>query len=277
LLAVPALLAHALLAQTAEASASATVPHQHTRKPQKQLVLPPLPRGPLSPLPMDQLPPAPARVSYQGGLLSISAQNSTLGEILRDVRKLTGASIEIPQGSGANERVVTHLGPGAPRDVLAGLFNGSSFNYVMLGSSSDPTAVSSVILTAKPSSSGDTQAAPTVAANVNEEIPGPPHPIPPRPVQFLGQVPPHRGNGQAGVTQTPEGDDSKDKDDDDKDDDSADDPAQPDATGANAQDQQQQPDPNQPNAGPKTPEQILEMMRRQQQPPAVPPQTPPQQ
>jgi hypothetical protein len=35
-------------------------------------------------------------------------------------------------------------------------------------------------------------------------------------------------------------------------------------TGANVQDQQQQPDPNQPNAGPKTPEQILEMLRRQQ-------------
>jgi hypothetical protein len=42
---------------------------------------------------MDQLPPTPAKVSYQGGLLTISAQNSTLGEILRDVRRLTGASI----------------------------------------------------------------------------------------------------------------------------------------------------------------------------------------
>src|SRR5208337_3188783 len=197
-----------LLAQTPAQPAHSSAPHRKSHKAPTPLVLPPLPGGPLSQLPMDQIPATPAKVSYQGGLLTISAQNSTLGEILRDVRKLTGASIEIPQGSGANERVVTHLGPGAPRDVLAGLFNGSSFNYVMLGSSSDPTAVSSVILTAKPSSSGDTQAAPTVAANVNEEIPGPPHPIPPRPVQFLGQVPPHRGNGQAGVTQTPEGDDS---------------------------------------------------------------------
>jgi hypothetical protein len=93
----------------------------------------------------------PRRSAIKNGLLAISAQNSTLGEILRDVRRLTGASIDIPQGSGANERVVTSLGPGAPRDVLAGLLNGSSFNYVMLGSNSDPRAVSSVILTAKPS------------------------------------------------------------------------------------------------------------------------------
>jgi hypothetical protein len=51
-------------------------------------------------------------------------------------------------------------------------------------------------------------------------------------------------------------------------------------TGANVQDQQQQPDPNQPNAGPKTPEQILEMLRRPQPPGGAvmpPPQQPPQQ
>ena len=70
-----------------------------SHKTQKPVALPPLPSGPLSQLPMDQIPPTPAKVSYQGGLLTISAQNSTLGEILRDVRRLTGASIEIPQNA----------------------------------------------------------------------------------------------------------------------------------------------------------------------------------
>jgi hypothetical protein len=271
LLAAPVLLAQTALVQTpAQAAAPTTTRHHKSHKTQKQLVLPPLPSGPLSQLPMDQIPATPAKVSYQGGLLTISAQNSTLGEILRDVRKLTGASIEIPQGSGANERVVTHLGPGAPRDVLAGLLNGSAFNYVMLGSSSDPTAIASVILTAKPSSSGDTQ----TAANVYQNNPGamPPNRFPP-PQPFNQQlIVPQPGNGQPGVGQpaNAEGDDSKD--DEDNADDNADDqaqaqpgqPGQPDMTGANVQDQQQQPDPNQPNAGPKTPEQILEMLRRQQ-------------
>ena len=229
---------------------------------------------------MDQIPPTPAKVSFQGGLLTISAQNSTLGEILREVRKLTGASIEIPKGPGANERVVTHLGPGAPRDILAGLLNGSSFNYVMLGSSSDPTAVSSVMLMAKPKppSSGETQ----TAANVYQNNPAaamPPNRFS-QPQLFNQQlIVPQPGNGQPAA----EGDDSKDKDKEDEEntDDNADDqaqpgqPGQPDATGANVQDQQQQ-DPNQPNAGPRTPEQILEMLRRQQQPgnPVMPP--PPQ-
>jgi len=278
------LAAPVLLAQTpAQAPAPTTTPHRKSHKTQTQVVLPPLPSGPLSQLPMDQLPATPAKVSYQGGLLTISAQNSTLGEILRDVRKLTGASIEIPQGSGANERVVTHLGPGAPRDVLAGLLNGSSFNYVILGSSSDPTAVSSVVLMAKPSSSAETQ----TAKNVGNPAAMPPNRFPP-PQPFNQQlIVPQPGNRQPGAGQpaNAEGDDSKD-DDQDNVDDNADDqtqpqpgqPGQPDITGANIQDQPQQPDPNQPNAGPKTPEQILEMLRRQQQPGAVvPPPQPPQQ
>ncbi|HEX7425112.1 MAG TPA: hypothetical protein VF311_14675 [Terriglobales bacterium] len=278
------LAAPVLLAQTpAQAPAQTTTPHRKSHKTQTQVVLPPLPRGPLSQLPMDQLPATPAKVSYQGGLLTISAQNSTLGEILRDVRKLTGASIEIPPGSGANERVVTHLGPGAPRDVLAGLLNGSSFNYVMLGSISDPTAISSVVLMAKPSSSGGTQ----TAANANQSNPAaamPPNRFPP-PQPFNQQfIVPQPGNGQPANA---EGDDSA-KDDEENADDNADDqaqtqpgqPGQPDMTGANVQDQQQQPDPNQPNAGPKTPEQILEMLRRPQPPGGAvmpPPQQPPQQ
>jgi len=232
---------------------------------------------------MDQIPPTPAKVSYQGGLLAISAQNSTLGEILRDVRKLTGASIEIPPGSAVtNERVIAHLGPGAPRDVLAGLFNGTQFNYVMLGSSSDPTAVSSVVLTLKTSAAGETQ----TAANAYQNNPGPMPPNRfPQPQPFNQQlIVPQPGNGQPGVGQpaSADGDDSKDEEQDNADD-NADDqaqagqPGQPDANG-NVQEQQVQ-DPNQPNAGPKTPEQILEMLRRQPPPGAViaPPQPPPPQ
>ncbi len=123
----------------------------------------------------------PAKVSFQGGLLSISAQNSTLGEILREVHQLTGASIDIPQGSGANERVITNLGPGAPRDVLAGLLNGSSYNYVMVGSASDPSAISSVMLMPKQSSPGDVQTAANVPTNVyqnDDSVPRRPSPFP---------------------------------------------------------------------------------------------------
>jgi len=249
----------------------------HKAKPPKPLVLPPLQSGPLSQLPMDQIPATPAKVSYEGGLLAISAHNSTLSEILRDVRKLTGASIEIPQG--ASERVVADLGPGAPRDVLALLLNGTSFNYVMLGSSSDPRAVSSVILMLKPSAA-DTQ----TAASGN---PGttPSNGVPP--VQPFNRQPnfppPPRGAGNAQMAQDDDKDDDQDNAEDNAEDQAQPQPAQPaQPVQPNAQDQQQQPQPGQPNAGPKTPEQILEELRRQQQSGGAmvnptPPQPPPQQ
>ena len=244
-----------------------------------------MPSGPLSQVPMDQIPATPAKVTFQGGLLEISAQNSTLGEILRNVRKLTGASIDIPQGSNAaNERVVTHLGPGAPRDVLAVLLNGSSFNYVMVGSSSDPTAVSSVLLSVKPSATGENKTA-SNAANVyqNSPQPMPPNGVFPHP--FNGQFPQPGGGQPMNVQAQPTTAETEELKDDDQEnaEETADDqaqPGQPDATDANTQVQPQQPDPNQPNAGPRTPEQILEMLRRQQQPgaaPVQPPQPPPQQ
>jgi len=211
---------------------------------------------------MDQIPATPAKVSYEGGLLTISAQNSTMGEILRDVRKLTGASIDIPpHASAADERVITHIGPGTPRDVLVTLLNGSSFNYVMLGSDTDPAVVSNVILTSKTPPGGET---PTAVANSNP-VPGlvmPPHPVAaPQAFNPQGQPQPVQPGGEVvddGNTDEP-ADDSANANPDDQ--------AQPDVNGANAQEQQQQQqDPNQPNAGPKTPEQILEMLRRPQQP-----------
>jgi hypothetical protein len=226
---------------------------------------------------MDQLPAMPAKVGYQGGLLTIAAQNSTLGEILRDVRKLTGASIDIPPGSGA-ERVVAYLGPGAPRDVLAALLNGTSLNYVMLGSDSDPTMVSSVILSPKPSATGGTQ----TAASLQQNNPGamPPNRFPQPFNRQLGV--PQPGNVQPANAEVDDStkDDEQDNADnaDDNAADNAADQAQPEMNGGDVTGQPQPPDPNQPNAGPKTPEQILEMLRRQQPPGAVVyPQQPPQQ
>lgn len=252
--------------------------HHKSHKAPKPLVLPPMPAGPLSQLPMDQIPAAPAKVSFQGGLLTISAENSTLGEILRDVRRLTGAEIEIPQGTAANERVVATLGPGAPRDVLAGLLNGSSFDYVMLGSSTDPTAVSSVILTNKSPSTGE---APQTTAAAYQSSPEPvaSHPWPPGAARPMPPNPVFNRASAAQPGQAAQAEDDSKEDDQDAADDSED---QPDANSANptaAQEQSQPTDPNQPNAGPKTPEQILDMLRRQQ-PPGAPvnaPQQPPQQ
>ena len=102
---------------------------------------------PRSQVPLDAIPAVAPDVSYQDGLHTIVAPNSTLGDILRGVRKHTSADIDIP--ATATERVVTRLGPAPAREVMAELLNGSRFNYILLGSPADANALVRVVLVAK--------------------------------------------------------------------------------------------------------------------------------
>lgn len=127
-----------------------TAPARRTHKAKKPQPLPPLPsgtQGPVPQVPLDSIPAVAPQVSYQDGLLTIVAPNSTLADILRGVRKHTSADIEIP--ASANERVVTRLGPAPAREVMAELLNGSHFNYILLGSPQDANALVKVVLVAK--------------------------------------------------------------------------------------------------------------------------------
>jgi hypothetical protein len=247
-----------LLLVLPSASAQTSRRHKARKMPAPQVVLPPAPRGPLPQVPLDQLPAAPPQVNYQDGRLSIVAQNSTLGDILREVRKRTGASIDIP--TNATERVVARLGPAPARDVLATLLNGSSFNYVMVGSVADPATLSSVVLTSRPAAGAQT------VATVYQ--PAPVYSPPERtglgpgmvPGGFVPKVPP--------VTPVPTSAQAANGDDSADDSEDADDSDQDEAQG-----QDQSGGTPQPNAGPKTPDEILQMLQKQrEQQPGQPPQ-----
>jgi hypothetical protein len=111
---------------------------------------PPLPsgtQGPVPQVPLDSLPAVAPEVTYEDGMLTIVAPNSTLGDILRSVRKHTSADIDVP--ATASERVVTRLGPAPAREVMSELLNGSRFNYILLGSPQDANALTKVVLVAK--------------------------------------------------------------------------------------------------------------------------------
>ncbi len=200
--------------------------------------------APLDPLPLDQMPTVAPLVTYEEGLLTIVAHNCTLADVLRAIHKQTGADLDIPPG--ATERVVADLGPGSAREVIADLLNGTHFNYVMVGSTADPTAVQSIALTPK-------TGGPETAAATPPNRPGFPaqRVFQPRPAMSpvrQGAVPPEAG----GAPQ-------------DQDEDTAD-GAEETADTTEAQDDQQQQqsaDPNQQT--PKTPEQLLQELQRQQQ------------
>ncbi|MGA3316863.1 MAG: hypothetical protein ABSC64_10555 [Candidatus Korobacteraceae bacterium] len=136
-------------AQTAAPSSGAPATTSHPQKAQahrkKTVAAAETPQPPPPPLTPEQMPPTPPRVTYQNGLLSIDAKNSTLSQVLRTVQAQTGASVEMPS-SAANERVTMQLGPGRAQDVLNTLLNGSKFNYIILGMANDPGGVQKVIL-----------------------------------------------------------------------------------------------------------------------------------
>src|SRR6266498_2354313 len=113
---------------------------QPAAAPQQQTPAPPRPTP-------EHGPSSPPEVTLRGGQLTIFARNSTLGDVLNAVRTKTGASVDMPPAS--NERVVGQFGPGAPRDVMAQLLNGSHYDYVLLGSPADPGALKKVVLMAR--------------------------------------------------------------------------------------------------------------------------------
>jgi hypothetical protein len=207
------------------------------KKPQKQLIpapaLPAYTPAPLEPLPLEQVPAVAPRVHFSGGELSIVAHNSTLSDVLKEVREQTGAEFEIPPN--ANERVVADLGPGPARSVLADLLNGTHFNYVMVGSTTDPTAIQSIILTPRTGGPDTT----TTAAN-------------------RAGVP-QRGFGQPPIMSTTPAEVAPADDSD-----SADDAEATDDQAADQQADQAQQNGGQPTT-PKTPEQLLQELQRQQQ------------
>ncbi len=201
----------------------------HSRKPRKQLPapLPSGPQGPVQQVPLDSIPPVPPQVTYQGGQLTIVAPNSTLGDILRAVRKHTFADIDIP--ANASERVVTRLGPGPARVVVAQLLNGSKFNYVLLGSPEDSSVLTRVVLVAKtgPDTPGNSAAPSPTEVQADNTV------VQPQP--------------QDAANLQDASDDSSDDTDDMQD---------------QAADAEQQPAPEQP--GVKTPQQLLQEMQQRQ-------------
>jgi hypothetical protein len=91
-------------------------------------------------------PASPPRISYTGGQLTVTANNSSLPDILGSVVRITGAQLE---GSRPpeSERVFGQFGPGSPRDVLNSLLSGSRYDYILVSALDDPGKVRQVMLT----------------------------------------------------------------------------------------------------------------------------------
>jgi hypothetical protein len=74
--------------------------------------------------------PTAASVVWDSHGLRISANNSSLEQILHDFSTATGAKVE---GLNLDERIFGDYGPGQARDVLSQLLDGSGYNVLLIG------------------------------------------------------------------------------------------------------------------------------------------------
>jgi len=111
---------------------------------------PPSPAVPLG-------PSRPAEMSYAHGQLQITADNSSLNQILREIGRLTGMKIT---GGVADERVYGKYGPGGPDEILGDLLEGSGSNMLLLR---EPSSAAPVELILSPRGGGATPPNPNAA------------------------------------------------------------------------------------------------------------------
>ena len=153
--AAPPLLAHVVTPEPLPSSAPLSPPSE-------------APKGTVELSPQQVL----VRVTYRSGLLTIEARNATLAEVLKAVAAKTGATIDVPPGTG-QEVIVEHAGPGKPNDVMTQLLNGSHFNFILVNSPERPDELAQILLSVQPADSGAVvaQAPPTPAAVPNPSTP----------------------------------------------------------------------------------------------------------
>jgi hypothetical protein len=119
---------------------------------------------PTTPLTPSQRPPTRAQITYTAGTLSVSANNSSLNQILRQISSDTGMKII---GGVTDERVFGQYGPATPDQVLSALLDGTGSNMLIVHRDGDAPA--ELVLT--PRQGGPTPPNPNAAAFDNRPEP----------------------------------------------------------------------------------------------------------
>jgi hypothetical protein len=123
----------------------------------------------LAPLTPSQLPAKHAEVAYANGMISVSADNSSLDQILHQISIDTGMKIT---GGVTDERVFGQYGPAVPAEILASLLDGTGSNMILVHR--DLSAPPELILT--PRRGGPTPPNPNAAALDDRPEPRDVHP-----------------------------------------------------------------------------------------------------
>jgi hypothetical protein len=86
------------------------------------------------------------RVTFVDGLLAIRADNAPLIDVLHEVQRVTGASLELP--STATERVSIDVAR-APNEALRSLLDRVEYDYVVMASIGQSDRIERIILNSR--------------------------------------------------------------------------------------------------------------------------------
>lgn len=152
-------------------------------------------------------PAGHAKITYLDHQLAVTADNSSLNQILHEISQLTGIAIT---GGVTEERVFGSYGPDVPSQVLNQLLDGTSCNVLFIAATGDEP--SQLILT--PRNGAPTPPSPSASSNNNnnnenadaddQQPVNPPEPPPAEPVSRPAPPPsPQQQNPQNPQTGTP--------------------------------------------------------------------------
>jgi hypothetical protein len=136
-----------------------------------------------------------AKIAVSGGNLTVTANNSSLKQILQDTAKKLGIEI---QGTPTDDRVFGVFGPASATVVLTQLLDGTNTNYMLVGSQPGKSAPRVLVITGgagAPSAPVAAPAHPDVAAapeddDDDDDAPARPRPmLPMRPGGAAGEQP----------------------------------------------------------------------------------------
>jgi hypothetical protein len=140
---LPALSLAAQARPTPTATPRPAAPTSSTLPATQPTTTPAIPTAPPAPPPTPaQLPPHHAQVTYTAGSLFVSASNSSLNQILREISHETGIKIS---GGVTDERVFGQYGPDTPEQILTALLDGTGSNMLLV--QGDGNAPAELVLT----------------------------------------------------------------------------------------------------------------------------------
>lgn len=98
----------------------------------------------------DEPPPQPPIAQNTGGQLMIHASGQDFASVLRAVGTASGIDVEMPAENAADP-VFMNMGPVSAKEAIIALMDGTKYNYVIMGSRSDPGMVTRLILSERSS------------------------------------------------------------------------------------------------------------------------------